>query len=178
MGDWTEIDPSVIGNATKKSDFTKLWNNVSFVQQVRTETGEMLTNAGTIPIDDSIPQSGEGYEYIFLAITPKNAANILLVEAVLFLSPAASDAVSVGLFKEVGGVLAPDAIAVAVSYIPTAWISPVTMRHYLVAGGTASITFRVRAGGATYATTLNGVAGARKYGGVLMSSLTITEIKP
>jgi hypothetical protein len=45
------------------------------------------------------------------------------------------------------------------------------------AGTTSETTFKVRAGGEEAGTTtFNGVGGARKYGGVLASSITITEI--
>jgi hypothetical protein len=171
---WTETNPVAIGAPTKKADFDALWDNVSFVQQVRAESGAMQTNAGTIPYDDTIPQNTEGYEYMTLAITPKNAANILLVEAVFHLSPAGNDHITVALFQDSGA----NAIAAAVAAVTSGWIQPITLKHYMVAGGVAAITFKIRAGAIAAAVTLNGAGGGRKLGGVLMSSITITEMKP
>ena len=48
----------------------------------------------------------------------------------------------------------------------------------MTAGTGSSTTFKVRAGGQNAGTTtFNGNVSARKYGGVLLSSLTITEIQ-
>ena len=54
--------------------------------------------------------------------------------------------------------------------------STVTFSHEMAAGVTTELTFRVRAGtNATATTTFNGSGGARRYGGVAASSITITE---
>jgi hypothetical protein len=50
--------------------------------------------------------------------------------------------------------------------------------HYMAAGTTSATTFKVRIGAVTSGTiTFNGIGSARKLGGVLASSITITEIK-
>jgi len=50
--------------------------------------------------------------------------------------------------------------------------------HFMTAGTTSETTFRFRAGGHTTAqVTFNGYGAARFYGGVMASSITITEIK-
>jgi hypothetical protein len=53
-----------------------------------------------------------------------------------------------------------------------------TFTHYMTAGTTSATTFRVRAGGSNAGTTtFNGSSGARLLGGVMASSITITEVK-
>jgi hypothetical protein len=48
----------------------------------------------------------------------------------------------------------------------------------MTTGTTLETTFKVRAGNSEAGTTtFNGVSGARLYGGVIVSSITITEIK-
>ena len=44
-------------------------------------------------------------------------------------------------------------------------------------GTTSSTTFKVRVGATSGTTTINGLGGARKYGGVNQSSMTISEIR-
>ena len=53
----------------------------------------------------------------------------------------------------------------------------VVLDYYMTAGTASATTFKVRLGMASAGTlTLNGISAGRKYGGVLISSLTITEI--
>jgi hypothetical protein len=47
----------------------------------------------------------------------------------------------------------------------------------MIAGTTSAITFRVRAGNDSGTYTLNGAGGVRKLGGVMASSITVTEYK-
>ena len=53
----------------------------------------------------------------------------------------------------------------------------IVLRHVMTSGTTSATTFTVRAGPNTGGTvTFNGASGARKFGGVMASSITITEI--
>lgn len=52
----------------------------------------------------------------------------------------------------------------------------IIFNHIMTAGTTSATTFKVRCGGnAAGTTTFNGQATARKYGGVMASSIQITE---
>jgi hypothetical protein len=54
---------------------------------------------------------------------------------------------------------------------------PISLMHYMTSGTTSSTTFKLRLGNNSANTTsFNGKNGARKYGGVSSSSLTIMEI--
>ena len=53
----------------------------------------------------------------------------------------------------------------------------IVFSHYVAAGTTSATTFKVRLGGAEAGTfTLNGEATNRKLGGVMRTSITISEI--
>jgi predicted outer membrane repeat protein len=53
----------------------------------------------------------------------------------------------------------------------------IALTHFMIAGTTSPITFRVRVGGSGGGTILfNGNGASRLYGGALASSITITEI--
>lgn len=145
------------------------------IQRAYTNTTAVATGTTQIPIDDTIPQSTEGNQYLSLAITPKNTANILVIEGLLNLSNAASApfALSAALFQ--------DSTANALTAVTNiegvaAQIYQLYFKHVMAAGTTSATTFTVRAGANVVGTTtLNGQSGARIFGGTLNSYLMITE---
>lgn len=148
----------------------------SMVQVVNTQTGAVATGTTTIPYDDTIPQNTEGTEFMTLSVTPTSATNKLRIDVVIFLSPSANFlATLAALFQDTTA----NALAAAGSYVETgtAWAT-VGFTHYMTAGTTSATTFKVRAGCDNAGTiTFNGSSGSRRFGGVMASSITITEIK-
>ena len=144
------------------------------VQVVNTETGASTTGTNAIPMDDTIPQITEGDEYMTLAITPTSATNKLKIEVVgVFWPNNPPWWITVALFQDATANALAAAIAQASGI-------PIMLTHYMTAGTTSSTTFRVRAGrhsAAGTSITFNG-DGARRMGGVMASSITISEIVP
>jgi len=142
------------------------------VQVVNFQTGALATGATLIPYDNTIPQSGEGNQYMSLAITPTNSSNILIIQVVAVTSANAAVGLSMALFQDAtAGALAADATRVAQDY----WVT-IPLTHKMTAGTTSATTFKVRIGpSATAAVTFNGTASAARFGGVSASSITITE---
>ena len=144
------------------------------IQVVNFQTGAVATGTTVMPYDDTIPQIGEGNEYMTLEITPTSALNRLKIDVVVaMVAHSANPNLGVALFT--------DAVANAVASTLTRtggadlWTTP-PLSHNMVAGTTSAITFRVRAGAeAAGTTTFNGVGGASVHGGVMSSSITITE---
>ena len=145
------------------------------VQVVNYQTGAMQTNAATIPFDDTIPLKTEGFEYYSLSITPKSATNILKIDVVFFYELTANDYFTVGLFQDATANALACGSRLARAATETEFVS---FTHWMTSGTTSSTTFKVISGGNSGTTTLNGLGGARKFGGVLASSITITEITP
>lgn len=145
------------------------------VQVVNYQTGAVATSTATIPWDDTIPQITEGTEFMTLAVTPASATNILQIEVVLNLNASAVNYCIGALFQDATA----NALAAAAIYQEGASRAmQVKFTHRMVAGTTSATTFRVRAGTGGAATlTFNGEVGGRKFGGVMSSSITITEIK-
>ena len=146
------------------------------VQVVSTQDGAVATGTTALPNDDTIPQITEGDEYMTLAITPKRTTNKLIIEVIAFFSQATGGALtmSMGLFKDT----TPDALSAAQVYSDTNnQMCFMALRHEVIAGTISPITFRIRAGTASGATTFNGLSGVRKLGGVMASSIVITEIQ-
>jgi hypothetical protein len=146
-------------------------------QVVSTQTGAVATGTTVIPLDDTIPQNDEGDEYMTLAITPTDVNSILLIDVVVWIATGtASRHVIAALFQDTTA----DALAVISGFHNNANEGGgLNFRHKMTAGTTSATTFKVRAGLNSSATaTFNGVAGSRFFGGVLASSITITEILP
>lgn len=148
------------------------------VQGVSLQDGALATGTTTIPLDDSVPQSSEGDQYMQLAITPVDAANKLRVNVSFYgaNSSASAAAIIVALFKDSDvGALATartDKRAVANA------AQEVHLNYEMVAGTTSEIVFKVRAGcNVAGTTTFNGQSGGRLFGGTMASGIWIDEIK-
>jgi hypothetical protein len=149
----------------------------ALVQRVQTQTGAVATGTTVIPIDDTIPQNTEGDEYMTLAITPTDAANILYIRVTAWLVHSANITWLIGaLFKDSDA----NALAAMAEYgINSGGSECVTFTHKMTAGTTSAITFKFRAGGNNAGTmTFNGTGGARFLGGVIASSIEIDECTP
>ena len=158
--DWTSTTPVAIAG--------------SVLQVVNYNSGALQTISSSIPADDTIPQITEGTEWGTLAITPASVTNKLVIDVVIQISPDINQStVVVALFQ---GTTA-NALAAAIGDRPWGGGNiTVSLKHYMAAGSIAAITFRVRVGavGTAY---INGESAARLFGGVMSSSITITEIK-
>ena len=158
----------------------KRWNGSAWAGAVNIayfQTGAKSTAGSTqIPADDTIPQITEGNLCMTLAFTPISATNKLKIEIVIHISHAgAASFLDVALFADAG----PSAIAAARGGrdAGTNATTCVTFTHWMTAGTTSEISFTVRAGSnAVGALTFNGAGGNRILGGVIASSITITEI--
>lgn len=136
--------------------------------------GAVATTTQITPLDDTIPQIGEGGQMMTVPYTPTNANNILKIE------------ITTNIASTTGGwlttALHQDAIAnslASVSNYQATWnaVNTSTFTHYMVAGTTSLITFRVRCGNFAAGTlTFNGTSSGRLLGGVFSSSIAVTEI--
>ncbi len=142
------------------------------VQRVYTQTGAVATGTTVMPYDDTIPQITEGNEYMTLSITPTSASSILVIEIQAILGISTGNRICMALFQDA------TANALAADNAPntTGPGAGARLVHNMVAGTTSATTFRFRAGPSAAATiTFNGNSGARVFGGVAASSISITE---
>lgn len=150
------------------------------VQFVSYSSGAKDTTTAKIPMDDTIPQNTEGKQWATLTITPKSATNILVIDIVLQTGKSSSynQDVAVALFQD--NIV--NALAAAATQSPaqgSMGMIPLVLKHVMTAGTTDPITFKVRYGVSSDTAIINGGNnGSRKFGGVCMSTVTITEINP
>lgn len=147
------------------------------VQVVNTTSGAVATGTTGIPLDDTVPQNTEGDQYMSLAITPKSTTNTLVIQVVSFYAHSVTTNVIQSLFQD----STANALAVNAQRVP-AVNTPLTVvtTYAMTAGTTSATTFKVRAGGTSGdggTLTFNGTAAARKFGGIGLSSIIITEYK-
>jgi hypothetical protein len=145
------------------------------VQVVNYQTGNVAIGTAIIPLDDTIPQIGEGTQGMSLEITPLSATNKLKIDVVINLqeNTGGNTALVAALFN--GGA---NALACNYSLNGTTYPDPpICFSYYMTAGTVSPMTFTVRFGGSgVVSITMNGNNGSRRFGGVLYSSITITEI--
>lgn len=147
------------------------------VQMVNVQTGAVATGTGTIPFDDTIPQNTEGTQFMSLSITPTSATNILVIDVIAFVAPNQQVTMQGALFQD----STANALAASLQVVSTNndRVQLDAFRHYMVAGTTSATTFKYRSGANAAATvTFNGRSGSRLMGGVMASSITITEYTP
>lgn len=143
------------------------------------QDGTLSTGSVAIPPDNTIPQITEGTQFMSLAITPTNASSTLEIDVTLYGSENSntSDQLTVALFKDSGA----DAIAAGTSPQTHTNGLPVVVsfKHFISAGSTSAQTFTVRAGlNNANQFNFNGGFGGQVMGGVLASSIKITEYLP
>ena len=148
----------------------------TIVQIVNTQTGVSSSGTTILPDNNTIPQSNEGDEYMTLAITPTNTNNKLKIEVVFNYAHTIVQVVGMALFQ--------DSTANALAGVQNVQNSAnaqyqMVLTHYMTAGTISTTTFKVRAGGGSTGATMdfNSDSGEDKLGGVMASSITITEIE-
>ncbi len=168
---YQRADGTPVGSAYTPTAANALSGSV--IQVVNTQTGAVASGSTSIPNDDTVPQNTEGDEYMTLAITPTNASNKLKIDVVVIGSTAGENGSAAALFQD----STAGALAAANGGGVTDNRQAVIFTHYMTAGTTSATTFKVRAGSASGTFTFNGIGAGRRYGGVMASSITITEIK-
>ena len=149
--------------------------NGKLIQTVTFSTGAVATGTTTIPLDDTIPQNTEGDQYMSLAITPTSATSLLCIQSTIALSSSAAVTMIVALFQD----STANALGVVARVIANGNLHTLNLTYWMTAGTTSATTFKIRAGGnAAGTTTLNGVSGARLFGGACTSNLSVTEVTP
>lgn len=158
-------------NASAAIATTKLGTG-AVVQVVNTLYTTKATGTTIMYADDSIPQNTEGDEYFTCAITPKSATNKLYIRVVVHAATSVNSQRMAALFQD----STAGAISGVICYQSTTYDMPLIIEHFMTAGTTSATTFKVRAGGEGGTLTVNGYGGNRFLGGVMASSITITEI--
>jgi hypothetical protein len=127
---------------------------------------------GTFAYDDTIPQITEGHEILAMKYAPSSATNKIKIEVQITGQADGTRSWCVALFK----VGTADALACDYTTTLVDHTVHVTLVHYMTAGTTEAIDFRVRSGPNAGIVYYNGIPTGRKYGGSMSYSMVVTEI--
>lgn len=163
------------------SSFTPSTSNAlsgSVIQSVYTSSGTASSAITTqIPSDNTIPQNTEGVEVLSLAITPSNASNYLMIEAVINYgqSSGPTDGVIAALFQD----STANALAACWDAHASSYPGQIVLKYRMTAGTTSSTTFKIRLGPDAAITVYFNADGSGNavFNGVMASTLSIQEIK-
>lgn len=146
------------------------------VQIVYAQYSDVITGSTSMPADDTIPQSTEGFEVMTATITPRYTDSYILISGTAHLNNPVSSSMTAAIFRN----SETDAIAVS-----TAWVSSGTqilsfpLSHVDVVTGAGAITYAVRVGINNVGTvTFNGYDSGRQFGTIPKSRLILQEVRP
>jgi hypothetical protein len=156
------------------------------ILQIRyAQTSSIFNISSFIPADGSIPQSNEGQQILSLSITPKIATSFLLIQ---FSGWGLASAATTGaqgafsLFRDSGTNAIYATMCVSSGAFDKAGGGQATGFIRISAGSTTLTTFKLRAGpcntasSSSFAINRTIQTGGNCFGGVQITSMTITEI--
>lgn len=147
--------------------------NSKVVQQVYNEYNTYTSGTATVPFTDSIPTSSEGVATATVSITPSNASNYLVIQAVGNVNGGGTRPCG-ALFQDSG----TNAIAANGGAGSSGNCNQVTVIHRMLAGTTSSTTFTLRMADSAATYYINGISGGRIYGGLQKCTILVTEVQP
>jgi hypothetical protein len=131
----------------------------------------MVTCAGTIPFDNTIPQISEGTQILSGSFTPLSASSSLEISCEITGSHSTGSEVCLAFFIDATA----NALDAKWNYSATHSIQ-LSLRTRYASPGTSAHTFQARMGGTTGTFYLNGATGGTAImGGVASAALIITE---
>ena len=167
-GDWRCISYTVAATAPGGGGGKVL-------QMVSASTSALITTTTVMAYDDTIPQNTEGVEILTQAITPQSATSTLLFQINTMIAANQAVDLSFGLFVD----STANALAATAREGDAGDPDTLSFNHTVASGSTSARTYKLRGGPSDAAGTLtiNGSGGARKFGGVASTTLTILEIE-
>lgn len=132
------------------------------------------SDLATIPMDDTIPQVGEGTEILSADLAVQVDTNRVRITFQGFYGVTAAGFLTAALFVDGGANAVAATVAGAVDNTRPA---PVMLQFEYEPGDTDSHTYSIRAGAHTAGTArMNGLFNARRMGGVARSTLVLEEV--
>lgn len=180
---------TLVTDGTGNIDWGSTAGSGEVLQVIYAQTSTVSTISSVIPIDGTIPQKTEGVQVLTANITPQRATSKLLISFSLFAD------------VDVSGVPVPRDTAVAALFrdaVTPAFYATVFVAHHSGTGArgggattgivqinalsTSSTTIKLRVGrgagpaGSVLVNSFTGLGGANNFGGVQLTTMTITEI--
>jgi hypothetical protein len=134
------------------------------------------TTTASIPVDDTIPQSTEGTEFMTVSITPTNTSSTLIIEFDAWVARSDTGVLIMALFRD----STANALQTTIQTISgPKFASPGRVKALVSAGSTRSTTFKLRYGvNIGTGSILRTPAAAALFGASDIAYMTVTEILP
>jgi hypothetical protein len=158
--------------------------NVPTVQQKYTQVVAVITGTTVLPVDTSIPQYNEGVDStLIVSITPKLSTSYLKIEVDMQISHNTAATVPVAAALFTGSAAAyesgtPNAIAAGVKDAGQDNFQRISFTHFVLSTSTALRYYGVRFGKTAAGTVRMNSDGTNILGGVISSTIKVTEIRP
>jgi len=158
--------------------------NVPVIQQKYTQITAVITGTTVLPVDNTIPQYNEGVDStLIVSITPKLSTSYLKIEVDMEISHSSGATVPIVAALFTGSAAAyesgtPNALAAGVKDAGQDNYQRITFTHFVLSTSTALRYYGVRFGKAAAGTVRMNSDGTNTLGGVISSTIKITEIRP
>lgn len=144
------------------------------IQTVFATSSAADSTALTIPFDNTIPQSGEGKEYLTVTITPKSATSKLRIRfSAMLAHTSADEKVTIALFQD---ALTDAWQAKAIQVSTGSGVQVGVIDFLMTSGTTSATTFKIRFGPNTGTGYINQNAVAALFGSASNVVLSVEEI--
>lgn len=145
------------------------------IQHVFEQLNTSSTTTSEIPVDDTIPQIGEGAEVLTATITPKSASSTIVVKAHVYgTTGSTATGVIIALFRDATA----NAIAASMSRPGVDIGVDVNVGCEVSAAATSATTFRLRVGSTSSGNAVRwGGAGGRFFGDIPKVWLELVELR-
>ena len=166
------------GNGSATTPLSVQQGGGRLIKRSKFEVTNRVAAVGTIPVDNTIPQIGEGTQIMSGVYTPERADSLLVVRAVFqYGNDGSNGSTQVSaIFDSI--ISGSDAVRSTVTCSNTTGIHIHT--HYLqyevTSGSTSARTISVRVGGPSMGTNSNG--GAQVFNGSMTSFIEVEEYAP
>lgn len=172
-GVWANLAAGTDGQflATNGASGDPAWEWSPYIQTVYAEETATTSTSSSIPVDNSVPSSGEGVEALSASITPSSTAHDVLVSGFLMVGGTTNARVVASIFRGTS--------CIGVSAIQMADSFPQAIPFQILdsPSTTSSTTYSVRFGTSGGSVQLNGSGSGRIFGGASRCVLTLQELR-
>lgn len=147
------------------------WSPFGLLLQMTSIAIAAQTGTTTVPLDNTVPTSTEGWQFFTTTFTPLSTTSRIRLRLSITCSMSAAGTMIGSIFAGTSNIGSSAVVRASTSSHQMSW------SIVYQPASTAPITFSGRIGGSAASTTYVNQAGASTLGGALVSHLTIEEIE-
>lgn len=163
---------AALGQVLRYNGSTLEWALPYALQETRSVSNALFTGSSVAAFDDTTLSLAETTNVLSVTITPLRSDTFIIVEAVINFSVNGANRIAAGIFRDGAGT------ASSVGYMTSAgnWSEQIKLYSKFSSSSTAATTFNIRMGAESLTYYVNGLLGARLFGGTSESWVTAREV--